>query len=186
MTGMGTWAFVSSFEKLVASADLFAVGEVIKVAPAPDLGGSLPYSQSTIRISTVAKGRSETGELITVYQTGGVYRRTHAIEDQLKRPGALPPEAPAGMEPLPPASIAPIVLLELEDNPLFRVGDHVALALQWEPTVSAYLVVAGPQGRFRIDAQQTVHPLAASHPAVAPLDGVALQELVSRVAAASE
>jgi hypothetical protein len=183
--GTATWAFVSTFEELVDSSDLFVVGDVIDIAPAPDLGGRLPYSQSTIRVSTVAKGRSETGGTITVYQTGGIYDRTHAIEDQQKSPGPLPPEAPEGMEPQPPASIAPFVLLELEDNPLFRVGDHVALALQWEPTVSAYLVVAGPQGRFRVDAQERVHPLAAHHPAVAPLDGISLQELVARVSAAS-
>ncbi len=185
MTGTATWAFMSTFEELVDSSDLFVVGDVIDVAPAPDLGERLPYSQSTIRVSTVAKGRSETGGTITVYQTGGIYDRSHAIEDQQKSPGPLPPEAPEGMEPQPPASIAPFVLLELEDNPLFRVGEHVALALRWDSTVSAYLVVAGPQGRFRVDAQERVHPLAAQHPAVAPLDGISLQELVARVSAAS-
>lgn len=34
MTGTATWAFVSTFEELVDSSDLFVVGDVIDIAPA--------------------------------------------------------------------------------------------------------------------------------------------------------
>ncbi len=185
-TGQGSWPFVSSFGQLVDAADLFVVGEVIKVAPAPDRGGTLPYTNSTIHVTDVVKGRSESGDTVTVFQTGGVYSPTHAIEDQQKSPGPLPSEAPDGVKPRPPASVAPLVLLEFEDNPLFRVGNRVALALTWNPELPAYLLATGPQARFEVDDRGKVHPMAQDDPAVEPLDGISLEEFIARVRAAAE
>lgn len=176
------WAFLGSFEEIVEAADIFIVGEVIAVAPAPDRG-RLPGTNSTIRVTQIVKGRSETGDTITVYQTGGVYRRTHAIKDQQGNPAPLPPEAPPGAKPQPPASIAPLYLLELEDDPLFRVGESVALGLTWVSQRTAYLLVSGPQARFRVDERGEVHPMLDDHPAVSSLDGISLEELTARVAA---
>jgi len=185
MTGMGSWAFADSFDEIVDRADLFVVGEVVTIAPAP-IEGRLPFSMSTIVITEVLKGPLETGETVIVNQLGGVYAAAHMIDDQQGSPASLPPEAPPDEEPpLPITSIAPFYLLDPEDNPLFRVGERVALAIESSSTLPGYVLVTGPQSRFSVDEQGRVSPVAHDNPVVAPLDGITVAELSQRVAAAA-
>ncbi|CAN5706355.1 hypothetical protein BH24CHL8_BH24CHL8_07150 [soil metagenome] len=46
-----------------------------------------------------------------------------------------------------------------------------------------YLVWVGPQGRFRVDDQDRVHPMLLEDPAVGSLDGLTIDELLARVEA---
>ncbi len=130
---------------------------------------------------SAAKGPISAGEVIEVEQTGGIYKRTRALENQLHSQAPLPSAAPSGLQPLPPASIAPFVLLELEGDPLFRVGEEVALGLRAIPDSERYVLV-GPQGRFTVLADRTVRPILDDDGVVAPLDGVSMDELADRVA----
>lgn len=189
MTGEGSWPSVDSFEELVDGADLFVIGEVTNVAPSvgPDdvLPDVMPSTNSTMLVTSILAGHSETAQTITVSQTGGLYWPAHMIEDHKKTVAPLPPDADPGASPRGPASIAPLYFLELADDPLFRFGERVAIALDWNPTLSAYVLATGPQSRFSIDENDRVHPVAHSNEVVAPLDGITVADLAQRVAAAA-
>lgn len=178
----GSWGFLQSFDEVIEVGDVFIVGEVLTIVAA-DTDEELPTSDSRVRMTDVSKGDLQTDTVVTVQQTGGVIDRTEAIENQKRSPGPLPPEAPPGVEPLPPVSIPPLMLLEFDEDPLFLVGERVALALEWNPRLKLYQVVAGPQGRFRIDEQDRVHPMVPGDPATASLDGLTIDELLARVEA---
>ncbi len=77
------------------------------------------------------------------------------------------------------------MLLELEGDPLFEVGDRVGLALRLEPQTGSYVLV-GPQGRFSVQADGTVRPILEHDSVVAPLAGLSIDALLDQVAQASE
>lgn len=185
--GVASWELESTFDAVVEKADLFVVGEVIAVQPGREVAEtptqSLPFTNSQIRVTDVGKGVPRDDE-ITVEQTGGVYRPTHAIEDSKLPVAPLPPDAPSGVAPLSPAAPPSKVLLELEDDPLFRVGQQVALALMWKPELNVYQIV-NPQGRFAVRDDGTVQPILGDDPAVKDLAGATVEDLLQRVSAAA-
>ncbi len=75
------------------------------------------------------------------------------------------------------------MLLEPDDHPIFRIGERVVLALEWSPALGLYQGGSGPQGRFRVDDQDRVHPMLLDDPATASLDGLTVDELLARVEA---
>ncbi len=159
-------------------------GEVVAVMPSKERGGgSTPFTRSRIRVTGVGKGDVAVGDIVVVEQTGGVYRATHLVEDQKRGAAPLRPDAPGGARPMPPASVEPVVFLEFEDDPLFCVGERVALALEWNRRLRVYQLEAGPQGRFEVDTRGNVRPMVRQDPAVSRLDGLSLRELLARVAA---
>jgi len=180
--GRASWILYPSFADVVAAADLFIVGQVVEVSAGPGAGTTypLPTTVSRVRIAQVAKGAPPADGSVRVEQTGGVYRPSHAIEDARLSPGPLPSQAPAGASPLDPGTPPQQVLLELEDDPLFRPGERLALALQWVPQRGTYRVV-NPQGRFAVDEAGRVAPILRDDPAVQGLAGLAADELLERV-----
>ncbi len=180
----GSWPFLPSFEELIETADAFVVGDVVAVRPGEDIRGQAATSESLIHVSASAKGGLPVGSVVAVYQTGGVEDQTERNKDSSGSPAPLPPEAPPGAEPLPPGpTLPPLMLVEFDDHPIFRAGERVALALQWSPAIDMYLVWVGPQGRFRVDDQDRVHPMLLEDPAVGSLDGLTIDELLARVGA---
>lgn len=178
-----SWGFMSSFEEVIKAADIFIVGEVLAVGPR-ETSGPMAKSQSQIQVTAMAKGSLPRDSFILVGQIGGIEDQTGRIKDRSGRLAPLPPEAPPGAKPLPPGpSIPPFILFEPTDNPIFRVGERVVLALYWSPLLGMYEGVRGPQGRFRIDAQDRVHPMNPDDPATAALDGLTVEELFMRVEA---
>jgi hypothetical protein len=178
-----SWPYLSSFEEIVQAADIFIVGEVVAVEPGVTTS-PMPKSDSKIRVTAFAKGSPPADGIVSVQQSGGIQDQTENNKDFAGSgsPAPLPPEAPPGAEPLPPRpTLPPFMLLEFDDDPIFRVGERVALALRWYPSLEMYQVVVGPQGRFQIDDQDRVHPMDPDDPAVAPLDGLTVDELLARV-----
>lgn len=180
--GRATWILYPTFEEVIAEADLFVVGDVVSVSPGREAGATypLPTTVSEIKISDIAKGSSPSGGLVKVAQTGGIYRPTHAISDAKLSPAPLPPEAPAGAEPLGPGTPPAEMLLEVADDPLFRPGERVALALRWVPELGVYLLV-NPQGRFAVSADGLVTPTLKEDMAVDGLSGLPVAELLDRI-----
>lgn len=180
------WQAFSTFEEVVREADLFVVGEIVVVKPGREVAEiptqRLPFTDSVIRVTEVAKGAPPSTGLITVEQVGGVYRPTHAIEDAKLPPAPLPADAPRGASPLEPVVPPDELLLEVRDDPLFKVGETVALALVWRPRSGLYQIV-NPQGRFAIRSDATAQPILSDDPATEDLRGVRLDELLRRVAA---
>jgi hypothetical protein len=185
----GHYNYFLSFEAVVRAADLMVAAEVVSVQPGrrvADHTGTdfLPFTNVGLRVTDVAKGAAPAGVTLTFEQTGGVYRPTRAIADSRGQEAPLPPDAPAGMRPLPPAPVPDRdVLYELREDPLLNVGDRVVLALVWKPGLGLFQLV-NPQGRFTVDAKGKVHTLLHSDPAVGKLDGLpkyALLELAARV-----
>ncbi len=156
------WSLYPSFRELVQEADAFVVGEVIAVKPGGERGEdfAVPQMQSRIWVTDVAKGSIERCATVVVEQSGGVQRDTHVH---------------VGETPRPPFWLDP------EDNPIFRVGERVALALDWNPRIRVYQFPV--QGRFEVDGQGSVHPIRPQDPVVAGLDGLSIQQLLTRVAA---
>ncbi len=179
-----SWPFLASFEELIETADIFVVGEVVAVRPGESISGQIAKSDSLIHVSASAKGDLPADSIVTIQQTGGVEDQTESNRDLSGSPAPLPPEAPPGAQPRPPGpTLPPFMLWELENDPIFRVGERVALALQWSPYIDMYQVWVGPQGRFRIDGQDRVHPMLLEDPAVGSLDGLTIEELLTRVEA---
>ena len=134
---VASWQEFSTFDEVVRQADLFVVGEIVAVAPGREVAEtptqSLPFTNSVIRVTEVGKGTRPSTGLITVEQTGGIYRPIHAIEDAKLPPAPLPSDAPREASPLDPVVPPDALLLEVKDDPLFKVGEDVALALVWKP-----------------------------------------------------
>ncbi len=174
----------ASFAELVRAADLFVVAEVVSLAPGrrvPDATGTdlLPFTNVTVRVTQLAKGGVPVGTAIVLEQTGGIYRPTHAINEQRGQQATLPPDAPAGVRPLPPATIPDRdMIYELKEDPLLRRGERVVLALQWRPELGLYQLVS-LQGRFNVAQNGTVQTLLHADSVVAPLDGMGLSALLS-------
>jgi hypothetical protein len=180
---------VDTFDQIVQQADLFIVGEVVAVVPGPECCGSypLPHTDSEIRVTEVGKGQAAVMSTITVQQTGGVYRPLHEAEHRRLSPAPLPSDAPSGAQPGPMESLPPLMLLELDGDPLFRVGERVALALSSNPRLKRYQLVTGPQSRFEVDAQGKVRPVLSDDLAGASVAGLSVDALLARVkAVASE
>jgi len=181
---MASWPLFSSFDEVVDRSDLFVIGVVDGVRPGRMVGDpALPFTNVDLAVIQAALGSIARGAVLTVEQTGGVYRPTHAASDARLPVAPLPSEAPAGMQPYPPPEISddPVVL-EVRDDPLLRVGERVALALVWKPDLALYQLVS-PQGRFNIDPFDRVHPQRQDDPAVGGFDGVSVGELIARVKA---
>jgi hypothetical protein len=174
----------ASFAELVRAAELFVVAEVVSLAPGrrvPDATGTdiLPFTNVTVRVMQVAKGDIPVGTTIVLEQTGGIYRPTHAINDQHGQQANLPPDAPAGVRPLPPAVIPDRdMIYELKEDPLLRRGERVVLALRWRSELGLYQLVS-LQGRFNVAPNETVRTLLHDDSVVAPFDGMGLSALLS-------
>lgn len=176
-----SWGSLPSFEEVIAAADIFIVGEVLAVGPR-ETSSPMAKSQSQIHVTAMAKGSLAAGSLVLVGQIGGIEDQTKRNKNRSRSPAPLPPEAPPGAKPLPPGpSLPPFMLFEPEDHPIFRVGERVVLALYWSPLLGMYEGVRGPQGRFRIDAQDRVHPMDPDDPTTADLDGLTVEELLAHV-----
>ena len=180
--GRASWILYPTLEEVIAEADLFIVGDVVSAAPGREAGATfpLPTTVSEIKIVDIAKGSSPTPGLVSVEQTGGIYRTTHAIEDARLSPAPLPPEAPTGAKPRDPGTPPDEMLLELADDPLLRPGERVALALRWVPELEVYRLV-NPQGRFSITADSFVTPILSEDSAVRALAGRTVAELLGEV-----
>ena len=180
--GRATWILYPTFGEVIAEADLFIVGDVVSAGPGREAGTTypLPTTVSEIRIVDIAKGSSPTVGLVSVEQTGGIHRPTHAIEDARLSPAPLPPEAPTGAKPLDPGTPPDEMLLELADDPLLRPGERVALALRWVSELEVYRLV-NPQGRFAITADGFVTPILREDSAVRGLSGRTVAELLDEV-----
>jgi hypothetical protein len=118
----------------------------------------LPMTRFTIEVSRVLRGGATglaSGARLTLVQAGG------------------PVELPAA--PDAPRRILP---LELEDDPLFKVGERQLLFLSRQPN-GEYMVAGGPDGRFALDAADRLRPMDDHSPigraqqgrTVAELDG---------------
>lgn len=127
-----------------------------------------------------ADDESEPSNVIKVEQTGGVYRPAHAREDAKLSPAPLPSDAPEGVKPLDPGNPPEELLLEVDDDPLFRANERVALALRWVPEFGVYQLV-NPHGRFTIADDDRVVPILADDAAVRFLSGVSVGDLLEEV-----
>ncbi len=177
-----SWPLYSTFDGVVSEADLFVVAEVVGVRPGRTVGDpALPFTNADLLVTDVGRGNASPGRVITLEQTGGIYRPTHAAQDAKGSVEPLPSEAPVGAQPYPPADItdSPVVL-ELRDDPLLAIGQRVAVALRWNAGLELYQLV-NPQGRFRVDANGRVHPARLDDPAVQMLDGLTVQDLLELV-----
>lgn len=177
-----SWVLYPTFAEVIAKADLFVVGTVTAVSPGSDAGSKfpLPTTVSEIDVSEVGRGSMPGGGVIKVQQTGGVYRPVHAREDAKLSPAPLPADAPEGVEPLSPGTPPERLLLEVDDDPLFRPGERVALALRWVPEFGVYQLV-NPQGRFAIGEDGRVTPILADDAAVKGLSGLSVGDLLEQV-----
>lgn len=176
-----------SFSELVRASDLVVSAEVVSLVPGRRVADNtgtdvLPFTNVSVRVTEVAKGDTAIGTTLVVEQTGGIYRPTHAIADSRGEQATLPPDAPSGVQPLPPAVIPDRdVLYELKEDPLLRRGERVVLALRWRAQLGVYQL-SSLQGRFNVTQSGTVQTLLRSDPVVGPLDGISVSELFSRVA----
>ncbi len=179
--GRASWILYPTFTDVIGRADLFVVGKVIAVSPGREAGAKfpLPTTVSEIAVSDVGKG-SAPSDVIKVEQTGGVYRPAHAREDAKLSPAPLPSDAPEGVRPLDPGNPPEELLLEVDDDPLFRANERVALALRWVPEFGVYQLV-NPQGRFTIADDDRVVPILADDAAVRFLSGVSVGDLLEEV-----
>lgn len=177
-----SWPLYSTFDGVISEADVFVIAEVVDVRPGRTAGDpALPFTDVDLLVTDVGRGSVSPGRVITLEQTGGVYRAAHAAQDAKGSVEPLPSEAPAGAQPYPPAEItdSPVVL-ELRDDPLLAIGQRVAVALLWNVDLELYQLV-NPQGRFSVDVNGRVHPARVDDPAVRRLDGLTVQDLLERV-----
>ena len=177
--GRATWLLYATFAEVVAEADIFIVGSVVSVGPGREAGQKypLPTTVSEIKVSDTGKGSIAAETVIKVEQAGGVYQPVHAAEHAGLPIGELPPEAPAGAQPLDPGKPPSEMLLEIVDDPLFRPGERVVLALRWVDQFGVYRLV-GPQGRFVVGSDGRVNPMLTDDAAVRSLAGRQASELV--------
>lgn len=181
-----SWPAAASFEDLIAAAHTFIVGDVTEIELVPSVGpGDLPHSTSTILLSDAVMGEPQPGDTISVSQTGGAYIPHHFGQEWQTTAPPMPPDAGPGERPAPPASGPGLYLLELEDDPLFCVGERVALALSRIDDQPGHVLATGPQSRFTVDDHGRIHPIVQDDPAVAPLDGMTIEQLLQRVESAA-
>lgn len=180
-----SWPLFKTFDGVLAEADVFVVGEVVAVRSGRTFGDvqPLPSTDVDLLVTGVGKGELRANDIVTLTQTGGLYRPTHIVNDAKGSVAPLPPDAPPGAQPYPPppANAEP-VLLELQDDPLLRVGERVGLALRLVPDLDVY-VLLNPQGRFNVDSAGRVHVVRKEDEALAGLDGLTVEQLLARVRA---
>lgn len=166
VTAEARWPSYPSLASLAQAADLIVRGEVTAVLPGRSIAGpaSLPFTNATIAVTSVAKGAATSGASITVEQTGGFYISSTVLELQRLPQATPPPGAGPGVGPYPrPSPGSEYVFVEVGGDPLFFMREEVVLFLRWKPELGVYQIV-GPQGRFRV--------LGENMQAMAPRDGV--------------
>lgn len=181
------WPLFKTFDGVLAEADVFVVAEVVAVRSGRTFGDvqPLPSTDVDLLVTNVGKGELRAKDIVTLTQTGGLYRPTHIVNDAKGSVAPLPSDAPPGVEPYAPPSLTDTpVLLQLDDDPLLRVGERVALALRWVPDLKVY-VLLNPQGRFNVDLAGGVHVVRKDDPAVAGLENLTIEQLIARVGAAA-
>jgi len=178
------WQSYASVATLSGAADLIVRGQVVTVGPGRSIAGaaSLPFTNASVLISTVAKGGLTTGATVTVEQTGGFYIST-TVSDLRRLPQATPPPgAGPGVGPYPrPSAGSEYVFLEVEGDPLFFVREEVVLFLRWKSDLGVYQIL-GPQGRFRVLGQY-LESMLPNDPVVGKFHGLSADRLLDEVKA---
>ncbi len=180
------WPSFDSVRRLSLASDLVIRGRVVAVRPgrvvASGAGApALPFTNATVRIDEILQGSALVGDTVTVEQTGGTYYDTAAVNQQGPLP-TLPPEAGPNVQPRPRLSPGPAwVVLELEDDPLYRVNEEVVVFVSWKPLLGVYQV-PGPQGRYRLAAGRA-RTMAPVDPLVARFEGMPIDAFITSLRA---
>lgn len=136
------WPVYSSLKELIANSDLVVVGEAVQQEPGrlvPDMSSTvgMPTTNTDVFVKTVLKGSTKVQSTVVVEQTGGAYVQTNEEEKQ---------------------TFEETVWLEIDEDPLFSVGEKDLLFLKWIPELKVYQFI--PQGRYQIKSDKLVslHP----------------------------
>lgn len=198
LQGTAFWPSVDSLNEMQRQADLIIAGQAVKREPGrtvPDSTGTnyTPFTRTTFLAEEVIKGDMSKGQYVVVEQTGGKYIPTHRREDLKGSVGSLPPEANETPEDyaarvreleLERQNLPEAFWLEMEDDPIFIAGERALLFLRWEPIAGAYQFV--PQGRYRIDANSKLAPMAPENPVSKTFIGKSVEDLTVAVQAAQK
>lgn len=162
------WPVYSTLDELTAKSDLIIVGQTVKQDPGrlvPDMSSTvgLPTTDTIIFVETVLKGDVKVKSNITVEQTGGTYVQTNRKEQLEESIPELPVKAGETSEGYAQRlkdheeekqNFEEIVWLELQEDPLFIVGEKDLLFLDWVQELNIYQFI--PQGRYKVEANKLV------------------------------
>ena len=144
-----SWAFKpKNLAEAQAKAHTIVEGEVISVAAGQDIvtkapgepnnEDRIPTQQIKLRVNKVQKGNAKVGQVVDIFQTGGV---------------ALPTGQPDGKQG---ARIQTHLVL-LSDDPLYKAGEQYLMLLEDGP--KGMLRSISPEGRYRIESNSVVTPM---------------------------
>ncbi len=131
-----------------ARAHTIVQGQVVSVAPGADIvtkapgepnnEDRIPTQHIQLKVSKVTKGNAKAGQVVDVFQTGGL---------------AGPTGQPTGKQD----ERVQTHLVLLSGDPLYKVGEQYMLMLEDGPR--GMLRTISPEGRFHIESNGTVTPV---------------------------
>lgn len=162
------WPIYLTLEELITESDLIVVGKAVKQVPGrlvPDMSSAvgLPTTNTSLFVEMVIKGDVKVKSTVTVEQTGGIYVQTNRKEQLKESISKLPVEAgetPEGYEQRlrdneqEKQNFKETVWLELDEDPLFEIGEKDLLFLDWISELNVYQFI--PQGRYQVEANKLV------------------------------
>ncbi len=169
-----SWSFhPKNLAEAQAQAHTIVQGQVISVAPGADIvtkatgepnnEDRIPTQHVQLKVTKVSKGSVKPGQVVDVFQTGGV---------------TVPTGQPDGKQG---ARLQTHVTL-LSGDPLYKVGEQYMLMLEDGP--NRMLRTISPEGRYKIEANGAVTPMVDNE-VTTSLKGKSVTELERQVAPAS-
>jgi hypothetical protein len=169
-----SWAFKpKNLAEAQAKAHTIVEGEVVSVAAGADIvtkapgepnnEDRIPTQQIKLKVNKVQKGNVKVGQVVDIFQTGGV---------------TLPTGQPDGKQ----GARLQTHLVLLSDDPLYKAGEQYLLLLEDGPR--GMLRSISPEGRYRIESNGTVTPMI-DNDVTAVVKGKSLRELERQVTPAA-
>jgi hypothetical protein len=149
VTSEASWAFrPASVADATDKATAVVEGEVVSVTRGEDIVSSvagepnnetrIPTQRIRLRVDSVLKGTARVGDVLDVFQTGGL---------------AAPTGSPNGKQGMRADTHLVVTL----DDPLYQPGEQYLLMLEDGPR--GMLRSVAPEGRYRIEANRTLTPM---------------------------
>jgi len=169
-----SWAFhPNTMAEAQAKASTIVQGQVVSVAAGPDIvtfakgeandEDRIPTQHVQLKVSKVNKGNAKVGQILDVFQTGGLL-------------------APTGQPDGKKAARVETHLTILAGDPLYTVGEQHLLMLEDGP--NKMLRTISPEGRYKIEANGTLTP-AVENEVTTTVKGKAVRELERQVTGAA-
>lgn len=169
-----SWVFApKDLKEARDHAQAIVEGEVVSVAAGPDIvtpakgeptgEDRIPTQHVQLKVAKVHKGGVKAGQVVDLFQTGGV---------------SAPTGTPEGKQ----GERVQTHLVLLSGDPLYHVGEKYLLMLEDGPR--GQLRTVSPEGRFRIESNGTVTPMVDNQ-VTGAVKGKGLGELQRQIAPAA-